>query len=324
MVENTEISKLNSLLARQHKEINKLSRQIFKIEKSSKTVLNKDKYTFMQTFKRRSNEGGALPYLVDIIGCTPTWTNVTAEKLERFVNYLSNTKSKRTGKAIQPTTQNLYISCVRNVIKWGNTPINDTITILKAHKVEPRKKVWLHPDEIERLYEYKPANYEASTYKAFLICCMIGCRIEDVNNISLSNLDGLTLRYRPIKTRNTECYVRLRQEQINALERLILIKSYGNEPSNEKLKALLKKAGIERRFDVGTYNKVDVCFIADCAHFHTARHTFATIKYRYSDYTDREIALAVGHTDFRQTWGNYICDKSPVTREEKETKGLFI
>ena len=103
-----------------------------------------------------------------------------------------------------------------------------------------------------------------------------------------------------------------------------MIKSYGYEPSNEKLKVLLKKSGIERRFDVGTYNKVEVCFIADCAHFHTARHTFATIKYRYSDYTDREIALAVGHTDFRQTWSNYICDKSPVTKEEKETKGLFI
>ena len=211
------------------------------------------------------------------------------------------------------------------MIKWGNTPINDTMSILKAHKIAaPKKKIWLHPDELQQLYDYQPRNYEASTYKYFLVCCLLGCRVEDSLNISMNNLDGSTLRYRPIKTRSTECYINLRPEQINALERLLGIKSYGYEPTNDMLKKIFHHAGLERMFDIGTYNSSEIVCIADKVHFHTARHSFATIKYRYSNYTDREIAIAIGHTDFRQTWNYYICDKSPVTKEDKEIKGLFI
>ena len=323
-MENESINELTRTIELQAKEIARLSKSINKMEKGSKSYLNKDKWTFLQSYKRQCNEYGWFPYWLDIVGHNPTWNDATPEKIKQFISYLNVVKSKRLNKPIQPTTQNLYIAQFRGLLKWGNMPINDTVNILKSTKTIQRKKVWLHPEELDRLYTYNFPNYEASTWKYFMICCLLGCRIIDAPNISLANLDGNTVRYTPIKTRNTECYIRLRDEQVDALKEFLSIKCYGYAPTNDTLRDIFKKNGLKRTFDVGTYNNNEIVTIADIVHFHTARHTFATIKYRYSDYTEREIALAVGHTDFRQTWSNYICDKSPVTKEEKETKGLFI
>lgn len=323
-MEDGTINELTRTIQLQAKEIARLSKSISRLEKGSKTHLNKDRLTFLQAYKRECNERGWFPYWLDIVGHNPTWNDTTPENIKQFISYLGVAKSKRLNNPIQPTTQNLYIAQLRNLIKWGNTPLNDTINILKANKLIQRKKVWLHPEELDRLYTYNFQNYEASTWKYFMLCCLLGCRIIDAPNISLSNLDGNTVRYTPIKTRNTECYIRLRDEQIDVLKDILSIKCYGYTPTNETLREIFKKNGLKRTFDIGTYSGNEIVTIADVVHFHTARHTFATIKYRYSDYTEREIALAIGHTDFRQTWNNYICDKSPVTTEEKETKGLFI
>jgi len=304
--------------------IKQQSKMIKAFETKNTNVFNKDKWTFMQAFNIRCKEKGLMAYLKDVLNTidAPTWKLLTPMAMERFVEYLGVTTTKRTGKAIEPTTQNLYISNLRMLIKWGNTPVNDVMDILKEKKVSPRKKIWLHPDELEKIYSYSYTKKEASTWKMFLICCLTGCRIIDAPNINESNLDGETLRYVPIKTRNTECYVHLRKEQIAVLKALLYVG--GTESSNEELRNILHNCGITRTFDIGTYQSTKIVNVADVVHFHTARHTFATIKYRCSGWSEREIAIAVGHKDFKQTWNNYVCDKSPVTQKDKEMKGLFV
>ena len=281
----SEIKSLTKTIKQQSGEIKRLNRIIENIEKKQ-PVKNKDKYTFLQAVNLRCKEKGWLPYWVDTIGGkTPTWLDITTPHVENFVDYLRLAKSKRLNTPIQPTTQNMYIAQLRAVIKWGNTTINDTLSVLRSKKTVQRKKVWLHPDELERLYYYNFKNNEASTWRSFMLCCLIGCRIIDVNNISINNLDGNTLRYTPIKTRDTECYIRLRKNQIEALQRILSVKGYGYTPTNKTLRTMLYNAGIKRTFDIGTYLNREVTTIADVCHFHTARHTFATIKYRYSNYT---------------------------------------
>ena len=324
-MELSATDKLTRTIELQAKEMARMSRSIQKLERGTKTLLNKDRWSFLQSVKHRCNERGWLPYWEDVIGHRPaTWKDVTTDHVEQFVAYLNVVKGKRLHKPIQPTTQNLYIAQLRGLVKWGNTPINDTTCLLKARKTVQRKKVWLYPEELDRLYTYNFCNYEASTWKYFMLCCLIGCRIVDAPNISLANLDGNTVRYNPIKTRDTECYIKLTDKQVEMFKEFLEIKCCGYEPTNDKLRGIFMHCGLNRTFDIGTYNENEVVTIADVVHFHTARHTFATIKYRYSKYTEREIALAVGHKSFSQTWKNYICDKSYVTPAEKKMKGRFI
>ena len=323
--EATDTSKLIRTIELQAKEIAKLNRSVMKLERGTTTSLNKDKTTFLQAFKRRCDQRGWLPYWKDVIGGkVPTWKDITTDNVEQYIAYLKVVKSKRLNKPIQPTTQNLYIAELRSLIKWGETPLNNTVVLLKQRKTVHRRKVWLHPEELDRLYTYNFPNYEASTWKYFMICCLLGCRIADAQKITLNNLDGNTVRYNPIKTRDTECYIRLSDNQVDMLKEFLEIKNYGYMPTNETLREIFRKNGLIRTFDIGTYGISEVKNIADVVHFHTARHTFATIKYRYSDYTEREIAIAVGHKTFKQTWDNYICDKTPLREGDKKVKGLFI
>ena len=314
---------LEKTIERQNKQMARMNRELIKLVNGSKTIYNKDRTTFLQALGSRCPEKGFLPYLKDIVG-VPTWLNLTPTSLKRFTEYLKSVGSKRTGKPLQPTTQNLYISHLRLLLKWGNTPINDATQSLKTSKVSPKKKIWLHPDELMRIYNYRPTEEEAPTWKLFMICCLTGCRIIDAPNISPGNIDGLTLRYVPIKTRSTECYINMSSEQINALKSVISIK--GNMGDNETLRKIIRNAGIERKFDIATFGKSEIVDISNHIHFHTARYSFATIKKRYSSWDERQIAQAVGHTSFKQTWDNYICDKSPVSEKEKELykNNLFV
>lgn len=316
------MEELTKIIASQSRDIKRLARSIVRMEKDNRIIYNKDKMTFLQAFNALCSEKGLFPYLLDVVGHSPKWSDITKPMMERFVKYLSETDTKRTGKPLEPSTQNLYISHLRRIVKWGNTPVNDVTGILKANKITGKKKVWLHPEEIETVYRYQPTDKEKSTWALFLICCLTGCRIIDAPSINESNIDGCTLRYVPIKTLSTECYINIRPEQISVLKRLILI--HDGRWNNNILKGIIRNSGITRKFDVGQAGRTRIVNVSDEVHFHTARHSFATIKYRYSGWSEREIAQAVGHTSFSQTWNNYICDKSPITEEDKLKKGLFI
>ena len=323
-MDNAVIENFERMMASQTKTIKQLQRTIDRIEKGSRTIYNKDKYTFMQAFRLKCDQRGFMPYLIDVVGHTPKWQDMTSEKVGKFVDYISSCNSKRLNKPIQPTSQNLYIAQLRGLLKWGEMPVNDAKAVLHQHKIPQRKKVWLHPDELEKIYNYDFTNNEASTWRMFMLGALIGCRLSDAKTITYANLDGDTVRYTPIKTHSTECYARLRKDQIKMFKFITSIENYNVEPSNTILRDIVMKSGISRKFDVGVNGNKDIEFVYNLVHFHTARHSFATIKYRYSSWTERDIAIAVGHTNFNQTWTNYICDKSPVTKEDKDKKGLFI
>lgn len=316
---------LTRLIARQAKDIKHLQETLVRIENNNKRSRNRDRYTFNQAAILKCNEKGFMPYLKDVIGHTPNWEDMTMINMQKFVDYLTYAKSKRLkSKNLLPNTQNLYISNLRKLVDWGNMKSDDVRLVLKQKRIPQRRKVWLHPDELERIYKYRFLNREASTWRTFMLCALVGCRVSDAATISVSNLDGNTLRYTPIKTRNTECYIKLNGDQIKMFKFILSIDNYGIEPSNKMLREICKRAHLSRKFDIGmgTLNQVEPIY--EHIHFHTARYSFATIKYRYSDLTDREIAIALGHTSFNQTWNSYICDKSPITDEDKQVKGLFI
>ena len=94
---------------------------------------------------------------------------------------------------------------------------------------------------------------------------------------------------------------------------------------NPVIRDICRKCGITRTIDIGTPNRPNVVELCDAVHVHTFRHSFATIKYRYSNWNERQISDAMGHSSTSMTLNNYVLDKSAVSEQElKENKNLIF
>lgn len=307
------IYKQQKTISDQTKTIRELNKNVIKHLEESKVTFNKDKLTFTQAFNIRCKEKAVLAKLTDFMQCEPTWSNLTQDKLTQFNQWI------RTNGGVKDSTACTYITLLKGVIRYGYVNSADSSQALKSVRPVKEKKVWLHTDELHKLLKFD-SKFPDEIYvrKMFLICVLTGCRIIDAPTINKHNIDGNTLRYIPIKTKNKECFVSLTEKAkwiLLDLFNLEVCPPKGN--LNKILKSVFEKCGITRKLDIGTPHKPNVVSICDTVHFHTARHTFATLKFRYSDWTERQIADALGHTSFSQTWDNYICDKSIVSDDEK-------
>ena len=152
-----------------------------------------------------------------------------------------------------------------------------------------------------------------------------GARISDAERLSSANIDGYTLRYIPIKTKDFEASVSLTVEAKNHLNELFGIQVERVNDINPIIRDICRKCGITRTIDIGTPNRPNVVELCDAVHVHTFRHSFATIKYRYSNWDERQISNAMGHANISMTLNNYVLDKSAVTEQElKENKNLIF
>lgn len=311
--DRTTIYMLNNTSSKQAKTIRDQSKKIIKLLESQKLELNKDKYTFEQFFKLKCSNRTIYNHLKTFMRVTPTWDNLTADKLERFSVWI------RSNAGIKESSAANYIIQLKNVIKQGYLNGSDTSVALKSEKAPKEKKIWLKPAELRKVLQYEPNDPdERYVHKLFVICCLTGCRISDAVALKVENIDGNTLRYIPIKTRYQECYVQLSEKVKPILQNFIQKEATPTKKKeNDILKNIFQKLELNRRMEIGTPNNPKVVQICDAVHFHTARHTFATIKFRYSNWSERQIATAIGHSSFNMTLENYVCDISPVSAKEK-------
>lgn len=298
----------------QTKTIRELNKNVIKSLEASKVELNKDKVTFIQAFGIKCREKSVLTKLNEFMQCEPTWSNLTQDKLQQFNQWI------RASGGVKDSTACTYITLLKGVIRYGYINSNDASQALKSVRPVKEKKIWLRPEDLYEILNFTPTNNdEVYVRKMFLICCLTGCRVIDAPILSKENIDGSTLRYMPIKTKNKECFVSLSEKVKSVLLDLFSLEAYPpKEDANKVLKIIFRKCEITRKFDIGTPYTPNVVEICDAVHFHTARHSFATLKFRYSDWTERQQADALGHASFNQTFENYICDKSAVSDEEKE------
>lgn len=307
-------------IANQARTIREQNKKVISMLEKDRIVLNKDKQTFVQVFNMKCPERGILAHLKKFLNTEPTWDNLNADNLQRFEMWLRKSAVGRHGRLLNDSTVCTYIAHLKQIIKYGYINSQDSSLALKSTKPAKKKKVWLKPSDIRRLIAYTPVDeVEERVIAAFLICSIIGCRISDVSVIKLENIDGNTLRYIPIKTKNQECFVKLSSEALELLKELLQIDiSEVSTADGVVLKNIFRKIGFTQKVEIGTPNKPDLVEFCEAISFHTARRSFATILYRYSSLSEREIALSMGHSSFNQTYETYIVDKSSVTEQERQ------
>lgn len=314
-------------ISEQAKNIRELNKKTIRLLEKDKIVLNKDKVTFIQAFGIKCTEKSILTYLEQFLGTQPTWDILNSDNLQRFNMWLRKSAKNKRGELFNDSTVCTYIARLKTVIKYGYQNSNDASTALKSSRPAKKKKVWLRPSDLRKLVGYDPTNdEEAKVKRTALICAITGCRVSDTLAIKVGNIDGNTLHYTPIKTKNQQCYVKLSDEAVALLKTLISESPEQDySDNNVVLKTIFRNLGMTAKMEIGTPNKPESVEFCDAIHFHTFRHSFATIRYRYSDWSEREIADAMGHSSFSQTWNSYIADKSSVTSEEKRLNqdGIF-
>lgn len=315
-------------ISEQSKTIRELNKKTIKMLEKDKIVLNKDKVTFLQAFGMKCSEKSIPNYLEQFLATQPTWDNLNSDNLQRFSIWLRKSARNKRGELFNDSTVCTYIARLKVVIKYGYQNSNDASTALKSSRPAKKKKVWLRPSDIRKLVDYIPStDEEAKVKRTALICAITGCRVSDTLEIKQGNIDGNTLHYTPIKTKNQQCYVKLSGEAVKLLRSLISDnpeRDYSD--NNVVLKTIFRNLGMTNKVETGTPNKPESVEFCEAIHFHSFRHSFATLKYRYSDWSEREIADAMGHSSFSQTYESYICDKSALTASEKEANqdNLFV
>lgn len=314
------IYKQQKTISDQTKTIRELNKKTIKLLEKDKIVLNKDKVTFVQAFGMKCTEKSILTYLEQFLGAQPTWDNLNTDNLQRFSMWLRKSAKNKKGELFNDSTACTYITRLKQVIKYGYMNSNDASMALKSSRPAKKKKVWLRPSDLRKLVDYVPLNdEEAKVKRTALICAITGCRVSDTLAIKQGNIDKNTLHYTPIKTKNQQCYVKLSNEAVNLLRPLISdIPEQDYSDNNVALKTIFRNLGMTDKVEIGTPNKPQSVEFCDAIHFHSFRHSFATIKFRYSDWSEREIADAMGHSSFNQTFESYIADKSAVNIIEKE------
>lgn len=307
------IRQQQNTIANQARTIRELNNETIKLLKEQKVELNKDKYTFEQFFNLKCRNRTVFKHLQMFMKVKPTWDNLTTSKLEQFNIWI------RTNAGVKESSAANYIIQLKNVIKQGYLNGSDTSVALKSEKAPKEKKIWLKPAELRKVLQYEPTDAdEIYVHKLFVICCLTGCRISDAVTLKSENIDGNTLRYIPIKTKYQECYVQLSEKVKSVLLNFIQKEATPtNKKENDILKNIFRKLELNRKMEIGTPNKPNIVHICDAVHFHSARHSFATIKFRYSNWSERQIATAIGHSSFNMTLDNYVCDISPVSDQEK-------
>lgn len=318
-VSRATIYQQRKTISEQTRTIREMNKKTIKLLEKDKIVLNKDKVTFLQAFGFKCSEKSITTYLEQFLNEPPTWDNLNTDNLQRFSMWLRKSAKNSRGELFNDSTVCTYIARLKAVIKYGYTNSDDASTALKSTRPAKKKKVWLRPSDLRKLVDYVPSNYEeAKVKRTALICAITGCRVSDTLEIKQGSIDGNTLHYMPIKTKNQQCYVKLSDEAVKLLRTLISDNPEQDySDNNVVLKTIFRNLGMTEKVEIGTPNKPQSVEFCEAIHYHSFRHSFATILYRYSDWSEREIADALGHSSFSQTWNSYICDKSSVSAEEK-------
>ena len=328
--DNARLRKIEKELKNTVKGFNKLiatNNIMLKEIKSQKVELVKDSISFKHLFQSyNEKDWHILKHMEAFWGDVPNWNKITDDSLADFQNFLRSQK-KRIGEGLlSETTIALYMNLIKGTIKRGYSPRTNGGQNVKVLKAAKKKKVWLRPNDLQEIADYTPIN-DAELYakKMYLISAITGARISDVEHLSSANIDGYTLRYIPIKTKDFEASVSLTVEAKNYLNELFDIQVERLSDINPVIRDICRKCGITRTIDIGTPNRPNVVELCDAVHVHTFRHSFATIKYRYSGWSEKQISTSMGHANISMTLNNYVLDKSAVSEQElKENKNLIF
>ena len=178
-------------------------------------------------------------------------------------------------------------------------------------KLEKRKKkVYLTKEEITQLENVKLIPRLDRVRDCFLLMCYLGLRISDLKLVNKSNINGEKQKTLHIQMHKNEGFL-----SINIMPKALhIIEKYDYKlpviscsKMNKYIKEACMIAGIEDEFveDDFSYKKYEK--ISN----HTARRTFATLAYLYSDLQLRDIMQFFGHKK-ESTFMKYVQVQRPI------------
>ena len=176
--------------------------------------------------------------------------------------------------------------------------------------VQVKKKVYLTNDEI-MLLENAELNQRLSRVRdCFLILCYLGLRISDLNSVNKSNIDGGKQKTLHIQMYKTDGFL-----SISIIPKALrIIEKYNYDLpiiSESKMNQYIKEAAevagindiiIEDGLSYKKYEKITN---------HTARRTFATLAFLYSDLEVRDLMRFFGHKK-ELTFKRYVQVQRPI------------
>ncbi|WP_366483775.1 tyrosine-type recombinase/integrase [Cyclobacterium sp.] len=192
------------------------------------------------------------------------FSEINKEFLETFKAWLI----KHEGLKLSSTWRILktMTTYVRRAYAAGISVNIDSISQFSMPKY-PGRKVYLKPEEIEKLKIYYNEDHIPEHHKRvlchFLFSCISGLRFSDIKRAKWSDIHDDLLIIVPYKTRKTEKTIKipLRDEHFAYIltEKGYLFETVSDQVTNRTLKEIAANAGIRKNLTT-----------------HVARHTFAT------------------------------------------------
>lgn len=151
-------------------------------------------------------------------------------------------------------------------------------------------------DKLESLYKSdKLSNKEFNVLRYFLFDCYTGLRFTDMKNLKFTdvkqqNIEGNEIKFIDIKMHKTggSVSIPLLDKAINLMPKMYkktdnIFKVYSNQKTNEYLKSIIKKSGINKNIT-----------------FHSARHTLGTVAVN-AGIPLEVVSKILGHKDLKTT-----------------------
>lgn len=197
---------------------------------------------------------------------------------------------KHYEKVNLPITYNCDLKCIKTFLRMAQEqgikmPLK--LAQLKVN-VESRKIIYLMPEEARRMIDYYYSQFLAKEHEiplgTFLISCLTGLRISDLQQLTREELLQESFSFGQIKTDNQQT-MKLNDQARKILEHLphLFTEKYTEQAINRQLKNIAK-----------------VCKIHKEITMHVGRHTFATMAYRQSK-NIMAVSKLLGHSKLKST-----------------------
>lgn len=222
-----------------------------------------------------------LKHLIEFQGKKISFENISVNWIEKFLNHLNTNLSNNS-----VITYFNKINAALNQAVKEKIIVENPIRYIDRLKKEETEIVFLSKDDIQKIINTDFFDEEAKN--AFLLSCYTGLRVSDIKALKWNHIKNDRIQLTQTKTKNA-VYIPLNQNALTLLGKQKHNKEFVFELSehmssiNRTVKKLIKKSEINKE-----------------VHFHSARHTFATLLVT-SGVNIFTISKLMGHKDIKST-----------------------
>ncbi len=232
-----------------------------------------------------------------------TYDNINLSFYGKFLHYLQNYEHRKDMTYEENTVGN-FIKKLKMFLNWakGNGWNPYDFYLHPEFKISEKRvdNVYLEQSELDTLANLDLSNrpFLNNTRAWFLIACETGMRYSDYPQLRKGNIkevtEGYDYTYQPRKTSRSSKVKVTVPLSITAVKVLLrfgfeMPAPASNQKMNKGLKELMRLAGVDKA--IGT---------------HTARRTFATLRYKDNLYPVQAIMKITGHRTEKEFY-KYLC-----------------